>query len=335
MPITTEVALLKYRRTKIVATLGPSSSDADTIERLVQAGADVFRLNMSHGTHETHRAVYRRVRDVANKTGRRPTAVLVDLSGPKIRVGRFAGGQVSLERGREVTVTTRDVMGGDGLVPSQYDALPDDVKPGNRILLDDGALELEVVRIEATEVVCTVTVGGELKDHKGMNLPGASLSAPSLTDKDREDAKFALKLGADFLALSFVRSADDVRELRKLIESSGAHASIISKIERPEALDDIEDIVGESDGIMVARGDLGVELPPQSVPLVQSQLIDLARARAKPVIVATQMLESMAHEPRPTRAEVSDVALAVTSGADAVMPSAESAAGPTRSKRWR
>ena len=327
MPITTEIALLKYRRTKIVATLGPSSSDADTIERLVHTGVHVFRLNMSHGTQETHRAVYRRVRDAANKTGRRPTAVLVDLSGPKIRVGRFAGGQMLLERGREVTVTTQDVLGGDGLIPSQYKALPDDLKPGNRILLDDGSLELEVARIEATEVACTVAVGGELKDHKGMNLPGASLSAPSLTDKDREDAKFALELGADFLALSFVRSADDVRELRKLIERIGARASIIAKIERPEALDNIEDILDESDGVMVARGDLGVELPPQSVPLVQSQLIDFARARAKPVIVATQMLESMVSEPRPTRAEVSDVSLAVRSGADAVMLSAESAAG--------
>lgn len=327
MPLTTEITLLKYRRTKIVATLGPSSADAATIERLINAGADVFRLNMSHGTYETHRVTYDHVRDAANRTGRRPTAVLADLSGPKIRVGRFPDGRIMLEEGREITVTTRDVLGGEGLIPSQYEALADDVKPGDRILLDDGSLELEVVRIEGTEVVCTVTVGGELKDHKGMNLPGVNVSAPSLTDKDREDAKFALDLGVDYLALSFVRSADDVRELRKLIDSTGASASIIAKIELPEALDNIHDIFDASDGIMVARGDLGVELPPQSVPLVQSQLIDLARAGAKPVIVATQMLESMVHHPRPTRAEVSDVSLAVRSGADAVMLSAESAAG--------
>ena len=327
MAIKTEIELLKYRRTKIVATLGPSSTNATTIERLINAGADVFRLNMSHGTHETHRVAYDHVREAANKTGRRPTAVLADLSGPKIRVGRFPNGRTTLEQGREVTVTTRDVLGDQGLIPSQYEALADDVKPGDRILLDDGSLELEVVRIAGTEIVCTVIVGGELKDHKGMNLPGVNVSAPSLTTKDREDAKFALELGVDYMALSFVRSADDVRELRKLIESTGARGSIIAKIELPEALDNIEDIFDEADGIMVARGDLGVELPPQSVPLVQSQLIDLARAQAKPVIVATQMLESMVHQPRPTRAEVSDVSLAVRSGADAVMLSAESAAG--------
>jgi pyruvate kinase len=327
MSIKTEIALLKYRRTKIVATLGPSSSDAATIERLVDAGADVFRLNMSHGTHEGHRTIYGHVRHVADKIARRPTAVLADLSGPKIRVGRFPGGKTDLEPGREVTVTTRDVPGASDLVPTQYDALANDVSPGDRILLDDGSLELEVLRVEGTEVRCRVNVGGELRDHKGMNLPGVSLSTPSLTDKDRRDAEFALELGVDFLALSFVRSADDVHELKELVEKSGKRTSIIAKIERPEALQQIEAILDSADGVMVARGDLGVELPPQSVPLVQSQLIDFARARAKPVIVATQMLESMIQNPRPTRAEVSDVSLAVRSGADAVMLSGESAAG--------
>ena len=326
MPIETEITLLKYRRTKLVATLGPSSIDEAMIERLIDAGVDVFRLNMSHGDHAGHRTAYERVRRAAEKRGK-PTAVLVDLSGPKIRVGRFPDGGIRLEPGRRVTVTTRDVFGADGLIPSQYDDLANDVKPGDRILLDDGALELEVERVDGSEILCEVKTGGELKDHKGMNLPGVDLSAPSLTEKDEEDARFALELGCDFLALSFVRRAADVQDLRKVVVASGKRAAIVAKIERPEALEVIEEILDASDTIMVARGDLGVELPPQSVPLVQSQLIDLARERAKPVIVATQMLESMIHQPRPTRAEVTDVAFAVRSGADAVMLSGESAAG--------
>ncbi len=326
MPIETEITLLKYRRTKLVATLGPSSVDEEMIERLIDAGVDVFRLNMSHGDHAGHRTAYERVRRAAEKRGK-ATAVLVDLSGPKIRVGRFPHGGIRLEPGGRVTVTTRDVFGADGLIPSQYGDLANDVKPGDRILLDDGALELEVERVDGSEILCEVKTGGELKDHKGMNLPGIDLSAPSLTEKDEEDARFALELGCDFLALSFVRRAADVHDLRKVVVASGKRAAIVAKIERPEALEVIEEILDASDGIMVARGDLGVELPPQSVPLVQSQLIDLARARAKPVIVATQMLESMIHQPRPTRAEVTDVAFAVRSGADAVMLSGESAAG--------
>ena len=326
MAIDTEIQRLRYRRTKIVATLGPSSDDADTIAQLIDAGVDVFRLNMSHGSQDGHRAVYETVR-AEKPSGRRPTAILVDLSGPKIRVGRFPEGSIPLEQGEEVTITTRDVTGREGLIPSQYEELADDVDRGDRILLDDGNLEVEVLAVDGTEVQCRVRAGGRLKDHKGMNLPGVSLSTPSLTDKDRDDARFALDLGADFLAMSFVRRPEDILELRKLIDSEGCRASIIAKIETPQALDNIDGIIEAADGIMVARGDLGVELPPQRVPLVQSQLIDLARARAKPVIVATQMLESMVHQPRPTRAEVSDVALAVRSGADAVMLSAESAAG--------
>ena len=326
MAIETEMALLKYRRTKIVATLGPSSDNDVTIEALIDAGVDVFRLNMSHGTHDSHRAAYERVRRIAAKR-KRPTAVLVDLSGPKIRVGRFRDGKISLSLGQSVTVTTRDVAGDSKVIPSQYDGLARDVRRGDRILLDDGNLELEVQQVEGTDVDAVVRTGGVLKDHKGMNLPGVGLSAPSLTEKDREDAAFALELGADLMALSFVRHADDVRELRDLIKKLGGRAAIISKIERPEALENIERIVDASDGIMVARGDLGVELPPESVPLVQSQLIDLGRSRSKPVIVATQMLESMIEVPRPTRAEVSDVATAVHHGTDAVMLSAESASG--------
>lgn len=326
MRIDTRIVPLKYRRTKIVATLGPSSSDEATLSRLIEAGVDVFRLNFSHGTHESHGATYARVRSVA-ESRRQPTAVLADLSGPKIRVGDFAGGSILLEKGQAITVTTRAIPGGGNLIPTHYEALARDVKAGDRILLDDGALALRVLGVEGTEVSCEVEVGGELKSRKGMNLPGVALSTPSLTEKDRNDARFALGLGVDFLALSFVRRAADVEELRSLVAESGGRVSIIAKIERPEALEDIDAILDAADGIMVARGDLGVEMPPQKVPLIQIELTDRARAKAKPVIVATQMLESMVEKPRPTRAEVSDVALAVRSGADAVMLSAESATG--------
>jgi len=326
MRIGTPIVPLKYRRTKIVATLGPSSSDETTLLRLVDAGVDVFRLNFSHGTHETHGATYARVRSAAESRGR-VVAVLADLSGPKMRVGDFPGGSIDLEKGQKVTVTTKQVPGSAEVIPVSYEPLAREVKAGDRILLDDGGIGLRVLRVEGTEVEAEVEAGGELKSRKGMNLPGVALSTPSLTEKDRDDARFALELGVDFLALSFVRRGADVEELRELIAQNGGRAAIIAKIERPEALEDIDAILESADGIMVARGDLGVEMPPQKVPLVQIQLTDRARAMAKPVIVATQMLESMVEKPRPTRAEVSDVALAVRSGADAVMLSAESAIG--------
>ena len=317
---------LKYRRTKIVATLGPASRDSETIVKLIEAGVNVFRLNMSHGTHDDHQAVYATIREAAARC-RSHVAVLADLCGPKIRVGTFPGGSIELEQDARVTVTTREVPGSANLIPSQYEALARDVKPGDRLLLDDGNLELRVTEVDGTEIACTVVAGGRLKDRKGMNLPGVAVSAPALTDKDVIDAHFALKLGVDFLALSFVRWPRDVEKLRTLIRESGRDVPIISKIEKPEALENIEAIIDASDAIMVARGDLGVELPPESVPNVQEELVDLARARAKPVIVATQMLESMMTNPRPTRAEVTDVANAVRSGADAVMLSGETAAG--------
>ncbi|HXG12482.1 MAG TPA: pyruvate kinase [Gemmataceae bacterium] len=318
--------LLKRRRTKIIATLGPASDEPAVIERLIGAGVNVFRLNLSHGDHASHRAAYERVRAAADKLGE-PVAVLGDLCGPKIRVGQFAGGKVVLEEGSRVTVTTRDVIGGPGLIPSQYEALADDVYPGDHILLDDGLLELEVEDIQGTEVGCRVVQGGVLKDRKGMNLPGVNLSTPSLTAKDKEDAYFLLDLGVDFLALSFVRRAADMEELRAMIKAVGRDTHIIAKIELPQALEAIEEILDVSDGIMVARGDLGVELPPETVPIAQRQLVARARAKAKPAIVATQMLESMIERARPTRAEVSDVSSAVFSGADAVMLSAETASG--------
>lgn len=326
MPIRTDVYRLQRRRTKIVATLGPASSAPDLIEALIGAGVDVFRLNLSHGDHAGHRKVHRRVRKTAERVGK-SVGILADLCGPKIRVGRFPDGEIFLEEGAEVTVTTRQVAGEPGLIPSRYEALHRDVSSGDRILLDDGNLELRVEAVEETEVRCEVVTGGVLRDGKGINLPGVRISAPSLTEKDRRDARFVLELGVEFLALSFVRRAEDVRELLEVVGAVDGAAAIVAKIEKPEALDDIDRIIEAADGIMVARGDLGVELPPEAVPNAQRQLVDLARRRGRPVIVATQMLESMVESPRPTRAEVSDVAGAVWSGADAVMLSAETAVG--------
>ncbi|HEV7886633.1 MAG TPA: pyruvate kinase [Acidimicrobiales bacterium] len=323
------VEMLKRRRTKIVATVGPSSSDAATLERLLAAGVNVVRLNMSHGDHEAHAQAYKEVRAAEAAAGV-PVAVLADLCGPKLRVGKFDGGGIDLEPGAVVVVTTRDVVGGPGLIPSQYPTLHSEVRPGARILLDDGQLELRVLSVSGTEIECEVVRGGRLKDRKGMNLPDTTLSTPALTDKDREDAKFVLGLGVDYLALSFVRRAADVLELRALLPSAGSGLDaplIIAKIEHPDALEEIEAIVDAADGVMVARGDLGVELPPEDVPVIQRELVRLARACGKPCIVATQMLESMIEHAQPTRAEVSDVSTAVFSGTDAVMLSAETASG--------
>ena len=328
LPVRTEFPQLQRRRTRIVATLGPSSRSSDSIRALVEAGVDVFRLNFSHGSHEEHRETFRRIREVA---GGDDVAVLADLCGPKIRVGRFPGGKILLEEGTGVTVVVREGgaegEGTTGIIPSAYDGLVRDVTPGDRILLDDGRLELQVEEVGVAEVRCRVVRGGVLRDRKGMNLPGVNVSAPSLTKPDRLDAELALELGVDFLALSFVRHARDVEELRRVVGTEDDRPGIIAKIEKPEALEAIEGILELSDGIMVARGDLGVELPPEEVPLAQSELVRKARAAGVPVIVATQMLESMVDHPRPTRAEVSDVAGAVHSGADAVMLSAETAAG--------
>jgi len=326
MSIVTDIKLLKNRRTKILATLGPASDSAEIIRKLIEAGANVFRLNMSHGEHASHENTYKLVRSIADDLGK-PIAILADLCGPKIRTGRFKDGQITLVDGEPVTVTTRDVEGEPGLIPSQYEALADDVKAGSRILINDGNLELKVEGVDGTEISCTIVYGGVLKNNKGINLPGVNVSAPSLTDKDRDDAQFALGLGVDFMALSFVRCAADINDLKLIVSEAGANTNIIAKIEKPEALDDINGILDAADGIMVARGDLGVELKPEQVPVAQSQLIDRARQKFKPVIVATQMLESMIENARPTRAEVTDIAYAVTLGADAVMLSAESAAG--------
>lgn len=327
------MTLPSRRRTKIVATLGPVSRNADTIGKLIAAGVNVFRLNMSHGTHDDHRGAAGAVREISGRLGE-PVALLADLCGPKIRVGTFRNGQIDLVPGSTVTITTRPVEGEAGLIPSQYPALAGDVRPGDRLLLDDGLLELRVESIEeGTEIRCLVIQGGVLKDRKGMNLPGVAVSSPALTDKDRADVHLGLELGVDYFALSFVRRPEDVRDLREYLNRQQANTPIIAKIEKPEALDHLDDILHLADGVMVARGDLGVELPPEHVPLVQQDLIVRARRINKPVIVATQMLESMVQHARPTRAEVSDVSTAVLAGADAVMLSSETSVGafPVRS----
>jgi pyruvate kinase len=326
MPIVTELDLLKYRRTKILATVGPASSTPETIAQLIIAGVDVFRVNMSHGEHADHRAAITAIREIAAHQ-QVHTAILADLCGPKIRTGKFAGGSVQLEAGTNVTVTSREVIGDKTIIPSQYAGLVNDVVVGNRILLNDGAVELNVIDVSGTEVACVVKAGGVVGDHKGINLPGVDVSAPSLTDKDRLDVDFSLQMKVDFLALSFVRSAMDIMRLRKIVDSAPWQPMIIAKIEKPEALTNTSAILAAADGIMVARGDLGVELNPEQVPLVQNQLIRWAVAVNKPVIVATQMLESMITSARPTRAEVTDVAHAVGSAADAVMLSGETAVG--------
>ena len=330
MAIRTQVELLKNRRTKIIATLGPASRSREAIEALVRAGVNVFRLNMSHGTQDDHRATYGYVRAVADAL-RVPIGVLADLSGPKIRVGTFTDPQgISLTAGDSVTVTVRDVTGSPGLIPSQYDALARDIDVGDQILLADGVMALRVESIDGTEIACTVLQGGQLTDRKGINLPGVDVSAPCLTEKDISDAEFAIDLGVDYLALSFVRRGSDVDALRQVITrhtSASAAPRIIAKVERPEALTNSEEILAKADAVMVARGDLGVELPPEHVPIAQTKLIQDARRQNRSVIVATQMLESMVENARPTRAEVADVSYAVTSGTDAIMLSAETASG--------
>ncbi len=316
----------RWRRTKIVATLGPASSALGMIEQLLARGVDAVRLNMSHGDHESHRLLVSRVRRAAERAERH-VPIIMDLCGPKIRTGRFRGGGMDLETGAEVVVTTRAVQGGDGVIPCQYRRLNADVAVGERILLDDGAFCLRVVGIEGTEIRCEVVEGGRLLDNKGMNLPDSKVSSASFTDKDKRDAELAIELGVDFLALSFVRNAKDVQRLRRFLDRRGADIPIISKIEKSEAVGNAEEILQNSYAIMIARGDLGIEMPAECVPLIQQDLTRLARRHQRPVIVATQMLQSMMTASQPTRAEVGDVATAALNGVDGVMLSGETASG--------
>ncbi|HTM23295.1 MAG TPA: pyruvate kinase, partial [Kofleriaceae bacterium] len=315
------------RRSKIVCTLGPATASGERIGALMDAGMDVARLNFSHGERDVHRATFGLVRGEADKRGR-PVAVLLDLQGPKIRIGRFETGSVELRAGDEFTITTDTAVIGDRhRVATTYANLPNDVKKGDRILLDDGYLSLSVTGVHDREVVTVVVDGGTLKDRKGMNLPGVNVSAPALTEKDRADMAFGVALGVDYIALSFVRSPDDVVEARRLATAGDVRIPIIAKIEKPQAIEKLAEIIDASDGIMVARGDLGVELGPEKVPLIQKRIIEMTNAKGKVVITATQMLESMMTQPRPTRAEASDVANAVLDGTDAVMLSGETAVG--------
>jgi len=314
------------RRAKIVCTLGPATSSQEQITALIGAGLDVARLNLSHGNYDEHLQRYRCVRAASDAVGR-SVGVLADLQGPKIRLATFPGGSVWLKAGNEFVITTEDIPGTDREAATTYQGLADDVRAGDHILIDDGHVQLDVLGVTGQRVRTRVVVGGKISDHKGINLPGVAVSAPALTEKDEADLRWALSLGVDVVALSFVRTPDDAPLARKVMSEVGRHVPLIAKIEKPEAVSVLPDIVEAFDGIMVARGDLGVELALEQVPAVQQRAITLARERARPVIVATQMLESMISAPRPTRAEVSDVAGAVVEGADAVMLSAETSVG--------
>lgn len=314
------------RKTKIVCTIGPASASRDMLKKLLLAGMNVARLNFSHGTYEEHEKVVLALRSLSEKLGR-PVAILQDLQGPKIRTGRFEGGSVVLRAREEWVVTPRNRVGGQGVIPVGYRRIAEEVEEGDRILLSDGEIELEVSARKGADLLCRVITGGTLGERKGVNLPGVRTVLPSLTAKDREDARFGVGLGVDYMALSFVRSGKDVLALKRLLKAADAEIPVISKIEKPQALEDLEAILEASDGVMVARGDLGVELSPEKVPIAQKRIIRLANEHNKWVITATQMLESMTSHARPTRAEASDVANAILDGTDAVMLSGETSVG--------
>jgi pyruvate kinase len=315
------------RRTKIVATIGPASRSPAMLEKLVEAGVNVLRLNFSHGTHEEHFDVIGAAREIGARL-HRPIALLQDLSGPKIRTGDIKGGEIELRDGAKLVITTdASVEGTADLISTTYAALPRDVKRGDQVLLDDGNLELRVLSVSGERVECEVVDGGPLRSHKGMNLPGVTLSTPALTEKDRRDLAFGVQHGVDYVALSFVRRPEDIEDARAIVREMGEEIPIIAKIEKPQAVEKLDAILKSADGVMVARGDLGVEIGTEDVPIVQKQIIAAANAAGKLVITATQMLESMIENPRPTRAEASDVANAILDGTDAVMLSGESAVG--------
>ncbi|MGP3981378.1 pyruvate kinase [Streptomyces sp. KR80] len=314
------------RRAKIVCTLGPATDTYDQIKALVAAGMDVARLNLSHGTYADHEERYHHVRTASDEVGR-SVGVLADLQGPKIRLGRFLEGPVLLERGDEFTITTEDIEGTRHICGTTYQGLAADLTRGERILVDDGRVTLEVTKVDGPRVHTMVIEGGLVSDHKGLNLPGVAVSVPALSEKDVEDLRWALRTGADIIALSFVRSGRDIDDVHRIMDEEGRRLPVLAKIEKPQAVDNLDAIVDAFDGIMVARGDLGVEMPLESVPMVQKRAIKLAKRMAKPVIVATQMLDSMIDASRPTRAEASDVANAVMDGSDAVMLSGETSIG--------
>ncbi len=314
------------RRAKIVCTLGPAVATPERIRELVDAGMDVARMNMSHGEHAEHERLYHLVRQASDESGH-GVGIFADLQGPKIRLGTFGEGPVKLKRGNTFTITTRNVLGDVNECGTTYAGLPGDVKMGDPLLIDDGKVRLRVTSVTDTDVHTEVIVGGKVSDHKGINLPGVAVSVPALSEKDTTDLRWALRLGVDYIALSFVRSAADADDVRAIMREENVFVPVIAKIEKPQAIENMDEIVAAFDAIMVARGDLGVECPLEDVPIHQKRIIDTARRNAKPVIVATQMLESMIMAPAPTRAEASDVANAVLDGADAVMLSGETSVG--------
>ena len=314
------------RRAKIVSTLGPATSDYQTVKEIIEAGVDVARLNLSHGDYSVHEANYENVRRASEEVGK-PVAILVDLQGPKIRLARFADGPHDLAVGDIFTITTEDVPGSKEICGTTFKGLPNDVQPGDPLLIDDGRVRLRVLDTDGVRVRTEVVVAGTVSNNKGINLPGVAVNVPALSDKDEADLRWAIRQGADLIALSFVRNAADVDRAREIMAEEGRRLPLIAKIEKPQAVDSLEEIIDAFDAIMVARGDLGVELPLEAVPIVQKRAVELCRRMAKPVIVATQMLESMISSPIPTRAETSDVANAVLDGADAVMLSGETSVG--------
>lgn len=317
---------MQTKRTKIVATIGPATESEEQLTRLVKAGLNVMRLNFSHGDFAEHQGKVDNFKKVSKKLGV-PLAILQDLGGPKIRIGEFYTERIQLKKGSVFTLTTKKCVGDEHKAYVNYAKLPKEVSKGSRILLDDGKKELRVERLKGTEIICKVIVGGETKGRRGVNVPGANLSISSLTPKDKKDLEFGIKNDVDFIALSFVRRASDVVELKRLLKKRGSRAMVISKIETQEAVDAIDEIIEMSDGIMVARGDLAIEIPAEEVPLTQKMIIEKCNYYGKPVITATQMLESMIHSPVPTRAEVSDVANAILDGTDAIMLSEETTLG--------
>ena len=314
------------RRAKIVATLGPATSSYENIRAIIDAGVDVARMNLSHGSYDVHEEVYANVRKAADDAGK-PVAVLVDLQGPKIRLGKFVDGPYDLAVGDIFKITTEDIVGTRELSSTTFKGLPQDVSAGDFLLIDDGKVKVQVLETDGVVVTTKVVVGGPVSNNKGINLPGVAVNVPALSEKDEADLRWGLRLGADMIALSFVRNADDVTRVHEIMAEEGRRIPVVAKIEKPQAVDHLEAIIDAFDAIMVARGDLGVELPLEAVPIVQKRAVELARRMAKPVIVATQMLESMISSPVPTRAETSDVANAVLDGADAVMLSGETSVG--------
>lgn len=314
------------RRAKIVATLGPATSSYEALRAVIEAGVNVARMNLSHGSYEVHNEVYANVRKAAEDL-KAPVAVLVDLQGPKIRLAKFEDGPHELAVGDIFTITTEDVPGTKDLVGTTFKGLPQDVSPGDFLLIDDGKVKVKVLDTDGVRVRTEVVVAGKVSNNKGINLPGVAVNVPALSEKDEDDLRWGLKLGADYIALSFVRNAADVERVHEIMAEEGRRVPVIAKIEKPQAVENLEEIIDAFDGIMVARGDLAVELPLEAVPIVQKRTIELSRRMAKPVIVATQMLESMTDNPVPTRAEASDVANAVLDGADAVMLSGETSVG--------